>query len=89
MLVKVSFLYLIKISNPLQLYSGCDKYIQGIRFDRVPEELWTEVCDIVQEAVIKTKKKNCKKAKWLPFITTNKSSGGDGIPAELFQILKI
>ena len=31
--------------------------------DRVPEELWTEVCDIVQEAVIKTipKKKNAKK----------------------------
>ena len=35
--------------------------------DRVPEELWTEVCDILQEAVIKTisKKKKCKKAKWL------------------------
>ena len=35
--------------------------------DRVPEEIWTEVCDIVQEAVIKTipKKKKCKKAKWL------------------------
>ena len=35
--------------------------------DRVPEELWTEVCDIVQEAVIKTfpQKKKCKKAKWL------------------------
>ena len=35
--------------------------------DRVPEELWTKVCDIVQEAVIKTitKKKKCKKAKWL------------------------
>ena len=35
--------------------------------DRVPEELWTEVCDVVQEAVIKTipKKKKCKKAKWL------------------------
>ena len=35
--------------------------------DRVPEELWTEVCDIVQKAVIKTilKKKKCKKAKWL------------------------
>jgi len=35
--------------------------------DRVPDELWTEVRDIVQEAVIKTipKKKNCKKAKWL------------------------
>ena len=33
----------------------------------VPEELWTEVQDIVQEAVIKTvpKKKKCKKAKWL------------------------
>ena len=35
--------------------------------DRVPEELWTEVRDIVQEAVIKTipKKKKCKKGKWL------------------------
>ena len=35
--------------------------------DRVPEELWTEVRDIVQEAVIKTipKKKKCKKAQWL------------------------
>ena len=35
--------------------------------DRVPEELWMEDCDIVQEAVIKTipKKKKCKKAKWL------------------------
>ena len=35
--------------------------------DRVPEELWMEVCDIVQETGIKTipKKKNCKKAKWL------------------------
>ena len=40
---------------------------QGIRSDRVPEELWTEVRDMVQEAGIKTipKKKNCKKAKWL------------------------
>ena len=35
--------------------------------DRVPEELWMEVHDIVQETVIKTipKKKKCKKAKWL------------------------
>ena len=35
--------------------------------DRVPEELWMEIHDIVQEAVIKTmpKKKICKKAKWL------------------------
>ena len=33
----------------------------------MPEELWTEVCDIVQEAVTKTitKKQKCKKAKWL------------------------
>ena len=35
--------------------------------DKMPEELRTEVCDIVQEAVINTmpKKKKCKKAKWL------------------------
>ena len=35
--------------------------------DRVPEELWTEIHDIVQEAGIETipKKKKCKKGKWL------------------------
>ena len=35
--------------------------------DRVPDELWIEVHDIVQETAIKTipKKKKCKKAKWL------------------------
>ena len=35
--------------------------------DRVPDELWTEVHDIVQETGMKTipKKKKCKKAKWL------------------------
>ena len=35
--------------------------------DRVPDELWNEVCDIVQETGIKTipKEKKCKKAKWL------------------------
>ena len=40
---------------------------KGLDLDRVPDELWTEVHDIVQEAVIKTspKKKKCKKAKWL------------------------
>ena len=34
---------------------------------RVPEELWMEVCNTVQKAVIKTisKKKKCKKTKWL------------------------
>ena len=50
-------------------------YIEEVRnrfkgldlIDRVPEELWTEVHDIVQEAGIKaiSKKKKCKKAKWL------------------------
>ena len=35
--------------------------------DRVPEELWTEICNTVQEAVLKTipKKQKCKTAKWL------------------------
>ena len=35
--------------------------------DKMPDELWMEVCDIVQEAGIKTipKKKKCRKVKWL------------------------
>ena len=35
--------------------------------DRVPEQLWMELCDTVQEAVIKTipKENKCRKAKWL------------------------
>ena len=38
-----------------------------IRSDRLPEELWMKVHDIVQKSVIKTtpNKKKCKKAKWL------------------------
>ena len=52
----------------------CDHIVEVInRFkgldlvDRVPEEPWTEVYNIVQEAVTKTipRKKKCKKAKWL------------------------
>ena len=41
--------------------------MQGIRSDRVPEELWTEVHDIVQKTGIETipMEKKCKKAKWL------------------------
>ena len=42
--------------------------IQGLDLiDRVPDELWMEVCDIVQETGIKTipMEKKCKKAKWL------------------------
>jgi len=45
------------------LYSGHDKYIQGIISDRVPEELWTELHETVQEAGIKTipKKRNAER----------------------------
>ena len=41
--------------------------LQGTKSDRVPDELWTEVCDTVQETGIKTisMEKKCKKAKWL------------------------
>ena len=55
------------LSNLLLLYSRSNKQIQGIRSDRVPEELWKEVHNIVQETVTKTipKKKKCKKANWL------------------------
>ena len=54
-------------SNHLWLYSGGDKF-KGLNLaDRMLEEIWTEVCNIVQEAVTKTifKKKKHKKAKWL------------------------
>ena len=50
--------YIVEMTNR---FKGLDL------IDRVPEEQWTEVHNIVQEAVIKTtnKKKKCKKAKWL------------------------
>ena len=50
--------YTVEVSNR---YKGLDL------IDRVPDELWMEVCDILQEIGIKTipKKKKCKKAKWL------------------------
>ena len=50
--------YTVEVTN---IFKGLDL------IDRVPEELWMEVHDIVQEAVIKTilNKKKCKKAKWL------------------------
>ena len=49
------------------IQSGSDRFNKLDLIERVPEELWTEVHDIVQEAVIKTipKKEKCKKAKWL------------------------
>ena len=50
--------YTVKVRN---IFKGLDL------IDRVPDELWTEVRDTVQEIGIKTipKKKKCKKAKWL------------------------
>ena len=55
---QIPYDYTVKVKNRVR---GLDL------IERVPEELWTEVRDIVQEAVIKTipKKKTCKKAKWL------------------------
>ena len=53
---QIPYDYMVEVTNRFQ---GLD------RTDRVPEEPWTEVCDIVQEAVIKNtpKEKKCKKAK--------------------------
>ena len=50
--------YIVEVRNA---FKGLD------RIDRVPDELWNEVRDIVQETGIKTipKEKKCKKAKWL------------------------
>ena len=56
---KILYDYTVEVRNR---FKGLDL------IDRVPEELWTEVHDIVQEAVIKTIPKGgkkCKKAKWL------------------------
>ena len=58
-LKQIPYDYIVEVTNR---FKGLDLT------DRVPEELWTEVRDIVQEKVVKTipKKKKCKKAKWLP-----------------------
>ena len=49
------------------LYDYTVKVTHKFKELKVPEEVWTEVCYIVQEAVIKIipKKKKCKKSKWL------------------------
>ena len=54
---QISYDYTVEVRNR---FKGLDL------IDRVPDELWTEVCDIVQETGIKTiaKKKKSKKAKW-------------------------
>ena len=55
---QIPYAYPVEVRNRLM---GLDL------IDRVPDELWTEVCYIVQETGSKTtpKKKKCKKAKWL------------------------
>ena len=55
---QIPYDYTVEVTNR---FKGLDL------IDRVPEELWMEVCDIVQEVVIKTisRKKKHKKAKWL------------------------
>ena len=53
---------------PYDYIVGVRKRFKGLDLiDRVPDEQWTEVHDIVQETGIKTipKKKKCKKAKWV------------------------
>ena len=55
---QIPYDYTVEVANR---FEGLDL------IDRVPEELWTDDCDIVEEAMLKTilKKKKCKKAKWL------------------------
>ena len=55
---QIPYYYTVEVTNR---FKGLDL------IDRVPEEIWMEVRDTVQEVVIKTipKKKKCKKAKWL------------------------
>ena len=55
---QIPYDYIVEVTNRLT----------GLHLiDRVPDELWTEVCDTVQETGIKTipKKQKCKKSKWL------------------------
>ena len=55
---KIPYDYTVEVRNR---FKGLDL------IDRMPDELWMEICDTVQETGIKTipKKKKCKKAKWL------------------------
>ena len=57
---QIPYDYTVEVKNR---FKGLDL----VEVDRVPEELWTEVCNTVQKMVTKTipKKKKCKKAKWL------------------------
>ena len=70
---RIDWFDLLAVQGTLKSLLQCYSLKTSNRFkeldlvDRVPEELWTEVRDFVQEVVIKTilKKKKCKKAKWL------------------------
>ena len=57
-LIQIPYDYTVEVTNS---FKGLDL------IDRVPQEIWTEVHDIVQETGMKTipKEKKCKKAKWL------------------------
>ena len=59
--------HLYQIPNDYKTMEVTNRFKGLDLIDRVPEELWMEVLDTVQEAVIKKipKKKKCKKAKWL------------------------
>ena len=64
---KLPYDYTVEVRNR---FKGLDL------IESVPDELWMEVCDIVQEAEIKTipKQKKCKKAKWLSEFSSVQSS---------------
>ena len=73
---QIPYEYTVEVTNR---FKGLDL------IDRVPEELWMEVRDIVQEAVIKTipKQNKCKKAKWqseeaLPIAQKRREAKGKG-----------
>ena len=57
-LIQIAYDYIVEVRNR---FKGLDL------IDRVPDELWNEVCDIVEETGIKTipMEKKCKKSKWL------------------------
>ena len=85
---QIPYDYTVEVTNR---FKGLDL------IDRVPEELWTEVHDILQEAVIKTipKKKKWKKAKWLSeeedwlgVIIWDRGKGGAGKATKSWYIIE-
>ena len=85
-LYQIPYDYTVEVTNR---FKGLDL------IDRAPEELWTEVCDIVQEAGVKTicKKKKCKKAKWLSeetlqIVVNRRGVKGKGENAEFQRIAR-